>query len=366
MKKILILSLFIVVAITAKAQIKKSDSSGMVKPVISSKIKAKIIETPPAQTTPVPITGVATGTVQRSTSTMPTFPSTTTTTQTSTQSNTTTTPAALPDLVITNISFSPNTANTYFVNYTVKNIGTASIKKGLLSMQTYINGGATGGGLSITLATEANQLLNPGESVSSKNTFNTTGIVVGRAYTFELCVNGMKGNVGTTSEAWVGQQFSELSYTNNFIQSSFTIPPPPPAPADIKVTITGIVKSPTDTASFVRIYYTLKNIGETAIPQTASLSLQARVEDTDNNPSTFLETACCGQAIGGNTLSPGDIPNAPGDTKELYFDARVAGGANFSTLPKNVVYKFNIQITGYGFTDGNSGNNKGSYDYRLQ
>ncbi|MBB6235879.1 hypothetical protein HDC90_000479 [Pedobacter sp. AK013] len=365
MKKLLILSLFIVVAMTAKAQIKKSDSSGMVKPVINSKIKAKIIETPPTQTTPVPITGIATGTVQRSTgTTIPTLPSTTNTT--TTQSVTTTTPAALPDLVITNISFSPNTANTYFVNYTLKNIGTAGIKKGLLSVQSYLNGNASGGGNSVSLGTEVNQLLNPGESISSKTGFNTTGVIVGNAYTFELCVNGMKANIGTPTEAWVGQQFPELSYTNNSIQSAFTIAPPPPAAADINVVITRITKSPVDSTSFVRIYYTLKNIGETAIPQTASLSQQARVEDTDNDPNTFLETACCGQAIGGSTLDAGDIPHAPGETKELYFDARVAGGANFSTLPKNALYKFNIQITGYGFTDGNSGNNKSTYDYRLQ
>ncbi|MGC4100004.1 hypothetical protein [Ferruginibacter sp.] len=271
----------------------------------------------------------------------------------------------LPDIIITNISFTPNTANTYYVNYTLKNTGTSAVKKGLLSLQTYINGGASGGGSATSLGTEINQLLNPGESFSSKNTFSTTGIVVGQNYAFQLCVNGMKANAGMPTETWVGQQFTESNYTNNTMQSTFTIPPPPPAPADILVTITSIDKSPTDTA-FVRINYTLKNIGATAIPQTASLSIQSSVEDTDNNPATFLGTGCCGQPTGGNTLNTGDIPFAPGAVTTLYYDARVAGGY-YPSLPKMVLYKFNVVISNNGsFTESNSANNKGSLTYLLK
>ncbi|MEE1944779.1 hypothetical protein VRU48_06655 [Pedobacter sp. KR3-3] len=375
MKKIIILFLFIASAIGSNAQIKKIDSSKLVKPVINAKVKGQIVTPTPQQTNTTPTTNVsiappkqtATGmlyTPPSSTTQTPNQPTTTTTTTTTT-TNSTPVPTALPDIVITNISFSPNTGNTYAVNYSLKNVGTAAVKKGLLSVQSYINGAPAGGGNSTSLTSETNQLLNPGESMSSRNTFSTNGIIVGNAYTFELCVNGMKSNAGTASEKWVGQQFAESNFTNNVIQSSFTIPPPPPAPADIEVTITKIEKSPADTASFVRIYYTLKNIGETAIPSTASLSLQSRVEDTDNDPSTFLETACCGQATGGNTLGAGEIPLAPGSAKELFYDARVAGGANFSTLPKNVLYKFNIQITGNGFTDGNNSNNKSGFNYLL-
>ncbi|WP_379091539.1 hypothetical protein [Pedobacter sp. UC225_65] len=368
MKKILILFLFIAVAISSNAQIKKIDSSKLVKPVVNAKVKGQIIVPTPPQTNTTPTTNVSM-VPPKQTATGMLYSPTSTPTQTPNQptatTNSTPTPTALPDIVITNISFSPNTGNTYAVNYSLKNVGTAAVKKGLLVVQGYINGAAVGGGNSTSLTSEMNQLLNPGESMSSRNTFGTTGIIVGNAYTFELCVNGMKSNVGTTSETWVGQQFSELNFTNNVIQSSFTIPPPPPAPADIEVTITKIEKSPVDTASFVRIYYTLKNIGETAIPSSASLSLQSRVEDTDNNPSTFLETACCGQAIGGGSLDASDIPFTPGNIKELFWDARVAGGPNFSTLPKNVLYKFNIQITGSGFTDGNNSNNKSGYNYLL-
>jgi hypothetical protein len=271
----------------------------------------------------------------------------------------------LPDIVITNISFSPNTANTYFVNYTIKNTGIAAVKKGLLSVQTYINGNASGGGKTTTLGTEINQLLNPGESISSKNTFSTTGLVTGQNYAFELAVNGTKVNAGTPSQTWGGQQFPESNFTNNSMQSIFTIPPPPPAPADILVTITGIEKSPMDT-SFVRIYYTLKNIGATAIPPNASLSLQSSVEDTDNDPGTFLGTACCGQATGGGALDPGDIPYTPGSVKTLYYDARVAGGYNPS-LPKMTSYKFNLVISNNGsYTEGNNANNKSSQTYLLK
>ncbi|MFT3933721.1 MAG: hypothetical protein QM726_08920 [Chitinophagaceae bacterium] len=271
----------------------------------------------------------------------------------------------LPDIIITNISFSPNTANTYIVNYTLKNVGTAAVKKGLLSLQTYINGGASGGGSATSLGTEVNQLLNPGESISSKNTFSTNGIVVGQNYSFQLSVNGTKINIGMPSEKWVGQQFTESNYNNNSMQSTFTIPPPPPAPADILVTITSIEKSPMDT-SFVRIYYTLKNIGATAIPSTATLSLQSRVEDTDNDPNTFLGTACCGQPTGGNALTSGDIPYAPGAVKTLYYDARVAGGY-YSSLPKMTLYKFNIVISNDGsYTEGNNDNNKSSLTYLLK
>jgi len=369
MKKILILFLLIAGAIGSNAQVKKIDSSKLVKPVINTKVKGQIIAPTPQQTN-TPLTTSVSIIPSKQTATGMLYVPPATTTQTPNQpaatTNPTTTPAPLPDIVITNISFSPNTGNTYAVNYTLKNVGTAAVKKGLLSVQGYINGGAVGGGSSTSLTTEMNQLLNPGESFSSRNTFSTNGIIVGNAYTFELCINGMKSNAGTASETWVGQQFSELNFANNTIQSSFTIPPPPPAPADIEVTITKIEKSPVDTASFVRIYYTLKNIGETAIPSTASLTLQSRVEDTDNDPSTFLETACCGQATGGNTLSADEIPFIPGNVKELFYDARVAGGANFSTLPKNVLYKFNIEITGSGFTDGNNSNNKNGYKYLLR
>lgn len=368
MKKIFILFLFIAGATGSNAQIKKIDSSGVVRPVINPKVKGQIIVSTPQQTNTTPTTNVSMVPPKQTATGMLYTPASTTTqtpNQPITATNPTPTPTALPDMVITNISFSPNTSNTYAVNYSLKNVGTAPVKKGLLSVQGYINGAPAGGGNSTSLTSEINQLLNPGESMSSRNTFSTNGIIVGNAYTFELCVNGMKSNVGTASETWVGQEFSELNFTNNVIQSSFTIPPPPPAPADMEVTITKIEKSPVDTASFVRIYYTLKNIGETAIPSTASLSLQSRVEDTDNDPNTFLETACCGQATGGNTLNAGEIPFAPGNMKELFYDARVAGGANFSTLPKNVLYKFNIQITGYGFTDSNNSNNKSGYNYLL-
>lgn len=271
----------------------------------------------------------------------------------------------LPDIIITNISFVPNTANTYFVNYILKNVGVAPVKKGLLSVQSYINGNPSGGGKCFSQATEINQSLNSGESVNSKNTFSITGLTAGQNYTFELAVNGMKANAGTASQTWVGQQFAESNFTNNSIQSTFTIAPPPPPPADILVTITGIEKSPMDTASFVRIYYTLKNIGATAIPPTASLSLQSSVEDTDNDPGTFLGTACCGQATGGDALGSGDIPYAPGSVKTLYYDARVAGGYNPS-LPKMTLYTFNIVISNSGYTEGNNANNKSSRTYFLK
>lgn len=280
---------------------------------------------------------------------------------------TTTIPPAnpLPDIIITNISFLPNTANTYIVNYTLKNIGIAAVKKGLLFVQSYINGNASGGGKCITLATETNQPLNPGESISSKNTFGTAGLAAGQNYAFELAVNGTKINAGTPSETWAGQQFPESNFTNNSMRATFVIPPPPPAPADIMVTITGIEKSPVDT-SFIRIYYTLKNIGATAIPATASLSLQSSVEDTDNDPGTYLGTACCGQATGGDALNPGDIPYAPGSVKTLYYDARVAGGYNPS-LPKMTLYKFNIIISNNGsYTEGNNANNRSSQTYLLK
>lgn len=274
-------------------------------------------------------------------------------------------PPVLPDLIITNVTFAPNSSNTYTVNYTLKNIGNAPVKKGLLAVQSYINGHEAGGGKAFTMLSEANQLVNPGETVSSSSTFGTNGIIPGNTNNFSINVNGVKINSGTSSEKWVGQQFEELNYANNAFQSNFVIPPPPLAPADILVVITGISKSPIDT-SFVRISYTLKNIGAMAIPQTASLSLQSTVEDTDNNPATFLQTACCGQATGGGPVDSGGIPFEPGITKEGFYDARVAGGINFSTLPKNVLYKFNIEITCNGFTDGNGANNKSSFNYRLQ
>lgn len=371
MKRIFFFLLFIAGAMDSGAQIRKIDSIRLAKPVVNSNIKGKVIEPASQQTTTAPVTNIQMAPAKQTATGMIYTPASTSTqtagqpAQPATTTNPTTTPAALPDIIITNVSFSPNTGNTYFVNYTLKNTGTAAVKKGLLSVQSYINGNASGGGATTTISTEANQLLNPGESISSKNTFSTAGIVVGNVYTFELCVNGMKTNIGMPSETWVGQQFSELNYSNNSMQSPFNIPPPPPAPADVAITVTSVTKSPADT-SFVRIYYTLKNIGETPIPQTASLLIQSRVEDTDNDPSTFLETACCGQAIGGGALDAGEIPFAPGSVKELFWDARVAGGVNFSTLPKNVLYRFNIVITGNGFTDGNSENNKSGYNYLLQ
>lgn len=366
MKKVVILFLFIAGAMAGNAQTRKTDSSRLIKPVINSNIKGKIIAPTSQQTTTAPITNVPTVPVQTATGILYTPPSATTT-QTPNQPTQTSTPAAevLPDIIITSISFSPNTANTYAVNYTLKNVGTTAVKKGLLSVQSFINENPSGGGKTTSLVSEINQLLNPGESINGKNTFSTAGIIVGNAYSFELFVNGMKINVGTPSEKWAGQQFSELNFANNSMQSSFTIPPPPPPPADVLVTITGIEKSPVDTTSFVRIYYTLKNIGGTAIPQTASLSLQSWVEDTDNDPSTFLETACCGQATGGGVMNADDIPYAPGSVKTLYYDARVAGGYSTS-LPKMVLYKFNIEIRNNSFTDGNNANNKNSYTYFLR
>lgn len=371
MKKVFILFLLVAGAMAGKTQIKKIDSIRANKPVINSNIKGKIIAPSSTQTTTTPATNVPAATTQTSSGMIYTPPTATmqVTTLPAQPATTTSTPPPaelLPDIIITGINFSPNSANTYAVNYTLKNIGTAAVQKGLLSVQSYINGNPSGGGQSITLAAEINQLLNPGESVSSKNTFSTTGIVAGNANAFELFVNGMKANVGTPSEKWVAQQFSELSFTNNSIQSSFTIPPPPPPPADVLVTITGIEKSPGDTTSFVRIYYTLKNIGGTAIPQTASMSLQSMVEDTDNDPNTFLGTACCGQPTGGNALGSNEIPYAPGEVKTLYYDARVAGGY-YSTLKKAALYKFSIEVSSNNsFTDGNNANNKTSYNYFLQ
>ncbi|MFT3979283.1 MAG: hypothetical protein QM687_02360 [Ferruginibacter sp.] len=373
--KVIIITILAAFTFTANAQ-RKTDSIAAQQKAVKTIVKnPKILQQPATPATQVNMTPPKTAT-QTATGMIytPTTASTTTTTSTTqatsqpTQTTTTTNPApaALPDVIVTDINFAPNTGNTYLVNYTLKNTGTAPVKKGLLSVQSYISGGAAGGAKTTTLGSEINQLLNPGESITSKHTFSTTGLVPNTPYPFMLCVNGMKVNAGTSSEAWVGQQFSELNYANNSLQNIFTIPPPPPAPADVSVVITSITKSPMDTASFVRIYYTLQNIGETAIPQNASLSIQTRVEDTDNNPATFLATACCGQPTGGGGLEANDIPFAPGAVKNLYYDARVAGGY-YSSLPTNTSYNFNVEITNNGgFTDGNNANNKNSFVYFLK
>lgn len=364
MKALSFLLLLIITGTASHAQIKRTDTSRLSLPVRNSAIKLKNTTTATStqQTTAAPITGFPTGTTQTATGIITTVPASTTQQQPSQPAQTT----SYPDIIITNISFSPNTGNTYFVNYTLKNIGNTAVKKGLLYVQSYINGIPSGGGNTTALVSESDQLLNPGESIIGKNTFSTSGIAVGQNYGFGLDVNGSKINTGTSTENWTGQKFTEMNYTNNSIQGTLFIPPPPPAPADIIVTVTSIENSPTDPTLFVRINFTLKNIGETAVPSTASMTVQSSVEDTDNNPSTFLGTACCGQATGGTTIGSESIPLAPGDTRQLFFDARVAGGINFSTLPKNVLYKFKIQITGNGFADGNAANNESSHTFLLQ
>ncbi|MES2418146.1 MAG: hypothetical protein V4541_08145 [Bacteroidota bacterium] len=359
MKNIPILFLFIVGTMAANAQV-KTDSlkKGLStnKAILNKGVVVQQQTTVPNLTPPKKITQTATAIIQS-----PSAP-----TQANSTINPTTQPVVLPDIIITNISFTPNTVNTYFVNYTLKNIGTTSVKKGLLGVQSYINGSASGGGVSISLGTEVNQLLNPGETLSSRNTFGTASIIPGTAYAFELCVNGVKINSGTSLETWGGQQFSELNFTNNSMQSTFTIPPPPPAPADLEVKITSITKCPQDTLSSVRIYYTLKNIGETAIPQTASLSIQGRVEDTDNNPATFLATACCGRPIGGIPITSDQIPFVPGDIKQLYFDANIGAGY-YPALVKNTLYQFNIEISNQNsFIEASNANNKNGYNYFLK
>ncbi len=368
MKRILILSL-VAWSFKANAQ-RNTDSTLTQKKVIRTITKNPVTRQPatapatqPTLTPPKGITQTATGminTTQPSATQSPNPPA-----QTNTTTNTNTTPAPLPDIIITNISFLANTASTYFVNYTLKNVGTNSVKKGLLGTQSYINGDAAGGAVTTSVGSEINQLLNPGESINGRQTFSVTGRVPNTPYTFQLNTNGTKVNAGTASEAWVGQQFNELNYSNNIIQTTFIIPPPPPAPADVEVSITAITKSPMDTAGFVRIYYTVKNIGETAIPQNANLSIQTRVEDTDNNPATFIGTACCGQPTGGGNLAADEIPFAPGQMKNNYYDAKISAGY-YPALVTNTSYKFSVEVSNTGFTDDNNANNKNSFIYFLQ
>lgn len=352
MKKILIH--FITLLLATSFYIQKVNAQ---KRVDSSLFKKKITTQPHQTTNPVPLTPPK-RIIQIDSQPSQANPSTTSTTNSM--------PTVLPDIIVTDINLSPNTANTYMVKYTLKNIGNTTVKKGLLSVQSFINGNPLGGAKTTTIPSEINQLLNPGESISGNHTFSTTGIIPNTPYTIMLCVNGMKINGGTLSEAWVGQQFTELNYTNNSMQSTFTIAPPPPTPADLEAVITGVTRSPADSASFVRIYYTLKNVGETAIPQNATLTIQTSIEDTDNNPATFVGTACCGQPAGGGMLETNEIPFTPGEVKNLYYDAKISKGY-YPALPRSASYRFNIEINNNNsFTDGNNANNKSSFIYFLQ
>ena len=186
MKKMLFIVLCMAGIKAAEAQTRKIDSTRWVNPVIDSRIKQKAPATTTTQNPAAVISNAPTAASQTATGILYTPP------------------PALPDIIITQIAFAPNSSNTYAVQYTLKNVGTSPVKKGLLSVQSYINGGAAGGSKSFTLVSEANQLVNPGESVSSSSTFSTSGIIPGNTYNFSMNVNGGQINTGTSSEKMGG------------------------------------------------------------------------------------------------------------------------------------------------------------------
>ncbi len=129
-----------------------------------------------------------------------------------------------PDMIVTALSVQKNNLG-YVVNYTLKNAGNAPVKKGLLSLQGYINttnNPCGGGKLPIPLSAQE-ELLNPGESISGQEhiSYNLSN---GQSYMYILSVMGaMKVAAGTPNEKWVCSinSFQESDITNNQAQISF-------------------------------------------------------------------------------------------------------------------------------------------------
>lgn len=130
-----------------------------------------------------------------------------------------------PDMIVTALNVQKDNLLGYVVNYTLKNAGNAPVKKGLLSLQGYINttnNPCGGGKLPIPLSVQE-ELLNPGESISGQE-YISYNLSNRQSYTYILSIMGaMKVAVGTPNEKWVCSinNFQESDITNNQAQISF-------------------------------------------------------------------------------------------------------------------------------------------------
>ena len=154
MKKVFIAFLFITGIMTAKAQIKSTDSSLLKNKAGSPTQLAK----PPAAANLQHKLEVA---------------------------------SAKPDLVIQNLSVVYNgQSHMLNIGYTIKNIGTAAVNLGKVSMQGYISSASENnfqsacGAAAYTLLIPKD--LKPGESYTASFNCSRTGLVLGTTYRYEL------------------------------------------------------------------------------------------------------------------------------------------------------------------------------------
>ena len=131
------------------------------------------------------------------------------------------------DIVVSALSIQ-KTGTGYFANYTLKNIGTAPVKKGWLHVQGYINStaGACGGGSVAKTIAEQEELLNPGESVSGSQKIALNGLTVGSSYLYIFsAMQAIQLDEGKPTEKWVSSnnKFVESDITNNQKRINFIL-----------------------------------------------------------------------------------------------------------------------------------------------
>lgn len=132
-----------------------------------------------------------------------------------------------PDIIVTALSISRQ-GSVYYASYTLKNAGTAAVKKGWLSAQGYINSRQhpCGGSVTTVMVPEKDELLNPGESISGKLPISLNGLTIGSTYTYILsAMNAGKVDAGTPYERWVCENhlFQESNIENNLKQATFVL-----------------------------------------------------------------------------------------------------------------------------------------------
>lgn len=131
------------------------------------------------------------------------------------------------DIIVSDLSIQKN-GTGYFANYTLKNIGTAPVKKGWLYVQGYINttAAACGGSVVVGTIVEQGQMLNPGQSISGSLKISLNGLTVGSTYLYIFsAMQAIQLDEGKPTERWVSSnnKFVESDITNNQKRMNFTL-----------------------------------------------------------------------------------------------------------------------------------------------